>query len=294
MDTVINARMYRTRTGRKQITDLYDMALRRYPVAYESCFVPTRFGQTHLLMCGKVDAPPLVLVHGAGINALLWVPQVEALAEHFRIYMPDIPGEGGKSQPVHMSRRNDDHINWLTDVLDAVGLERPVIGGISLGGWLALMMGFRRPERISRIIALCPAGISRVSLRFVLNVAPITVLPSRATAEQFLRGMTYKKNPLNAEFVDWVTTIFSNVRMNSSIPRRFSDAELKRIQVPTLIMLAEHEILHKARPTAQRARRLLPHAQIEVVPECSHSLNSERTEIVNEKLLEFLTETAAL
>ncbi len=291
MSIAINARMYRTRTGRKQITELYDMALQRFPVAYESRFVATRYGHTHMLICGREDAPPLVLVHGASINALVWAPQVEALAEHYRIYIPDIPGEGGKSQPVHLSRRNDDHVKWLVDVLDALRLERPAIGGISLGGWLALMMGFRRPERVSRIIALCPAGISHVSLRFLLNAAPISMFPTRATAEHFLRAMTYKKNPLNTEFIDWITTIFTNVRMNSSIPRRFRDAELKRVKVPTLIMLAEHEILHQAHPTAKRAHRLIPHAQIEIVPECSHSLNSERAEVVNAHLMQFLTET---
>lgn len=288
MSVAINARMYRTRTGRRQITELYDMALQRFPVAYEARYVATRFGHTHLLVCGREDAPPLVLVHGASINALVWAPQVKALAEHYRIYMPDIPGEGGKSQPVHLSRRNNDHVNWLVDVLDALGLKRADIGGISLGGWLALMMGFRKPERVSRILALCPAGISRVSLRFILNAAPLSVYPTRTTAERFLRSMTYKKNPLNTEFVDWITTIFSNVRMNSSIPRRFSDRELKKIKVPTLILLAEHEILHHAHPTAARAHKLIPHAQIEIVPECSHSLNSERTEVVNEHMLQFL------
>ncbi len=122
--------------------------------------VPTRFGETHIIMAGSVGTPALVLLHGAASNLLGWSGAIPEYSGDFRVIALDIPGEAGKSAPVRPSWNNDDYVRWLDDVLNATGTERAALLGISFGGWLAAKYATYRPERASKLAPFSPAGIA--------------------------------------------------------------------------------------------------------------------------------------
>ena len=63
----------------------YEALLRKWPVAYESLHIATRYGSTHVIASGALDAPPLVLLHAFQATALAWRANVEGLSRHFRV-----------------------------------------------------------------------------------------------------------------------------------------------------------------------------------------------------------------
>ena len=81
--------------------NLYDTILMRYPVAFESRMVGTTLGSTHVLLSGDEVAPPIVLIHGAGMNALAWLGQVAEFSARFRVAAVDLPGQSGRSDLPH-------------------------------------------------------------------------------------------------------------------------------------------------------------------------------------------------
>ena len=95
----------------------------------------------------------LLLIHGFGISAEGWARVIDPLAEHFAIYAPDILGHGftafkspgDEAAPLFMARH-------LAKFMDAVGIERCAAAGSSLGGVLAPLLYFERPDQISHLI----------------------------------------------------------------------------------------------------------------------------------------------
>jgi pimeloyl-ACP methyl ester carboxylesterase len=130
---------------------IYEAALSLWPIPYESLDVVTGFGTTHINAAGPKDAPPLILLPGFGSNSTMWFPNVGELSKNHRVYAVDTIGQPGRSIPSHSllaSNCND----WITEVLNELGIKKTAVAGISLGGWLSMNFAFHCPERVSRAI----------------------------------------------------------------------------------------------------------------------------------------------
>ena len=90
--------VYRSPKSRHQLLEYYDRILRNWPVPYEEQFVETESGRTHILLCGKEGARPLLLFHGTGNNSLMWRYNIAGLGEHFRLHLIDTVNDPGKSE----------------------------------------------------------------------------------------------------------------------------------------------------------------------------------------------------
>jgi hypothetical protein len=69
---------FRSPEAKEQFMAIYNAWAQRWPVPYESRMVDTAYGPTHVQISGPAGAPPLVLLHGAGGNSLMWLFNVEA------------------------------------------------------------------------------------------------------------------------------------------------------------------------------------------------------------------------
>jgi pimeloyl-ACP methyl ester carboxylesterase len=100
---------------------------------------------------------PLLLVHGAGMHWPAWTPVLEALSAHRDVIAVDLPGHG--RSPLDVSSQPLT-VQWfareLCDFLDALGLNRVHVAGVSFGGWIALEFG--KTGRALTVTALCPGG----------------------------------------------------------------------------------------------------------------------------------------
>lgn len=112
-----------------------------------------------MVACGE-GAPPLVLLHGGIMNSAMWMGDVRAWAEHFRVYAVDVIGEAGLSAPSRPPLNSDAHALWMDGVLEGLRLERVSLVGVSLGGWLALDYATRKPERVP-VMVIVGARMSR-------------------------------------------------------------------------------------------------------------------------------------
>jgi pimeloyl-ACP methyl ester carboxylesterase len=112
---------------------------------------------THLFEAGPPDSPALLYFHGTFLGNL-WLDAHRRLAERFHLYAPDLPGFGLTPRPDWM-RDMSDYVLYLRDLLDALGLERPIIVGHSLGGWMAAEVAVWYPERVSTLVLSNAAGI---------------------------------------------------------------------------------------------------------------------------------------
>lgn len=127
-------------------TDLSDK-LARVQVGGASIAYETAGGQ----------GPPLLLIAGLGTGRWIWKPQVEGLRRDFRVITFDNRGIGDSTAPpgrLTISRMAGD----VVAVLDALGVEKAHVAGMSMGGFIAQTVAVRWPERVDRLVLMCTAG----------------------------------------------------------------------------------------------------------------------------------------
>jgi 3-oxoadipate enol-lactonase len=100
---------------------------------------------------GPADAPALVLSNSLGTDLSLWDPQMPTLRERFRVARYDLRGHGGSDVPpglITLDRLGQD----VVDLLDALGIERAHVCGLSVGGLVSTWLAAHRPDRVDRAV----------------------------------------------------------------------------------------------------------------------------------------------
>jgi 3-oxoadipate enol-lactonase len=111
---------------------------------------------------GPGDAPALVLSNSLGTDLSMWDPQMPALRERFRVVRYDLRGHGASDValgPITIDRLGHD----VVDLLDALGIERAHVCGLSVGGLVSTWLAARRPDRVNR--AVLGAVAARIGTR---------------------------------------------------------------------------------------------------------------------------------
>ena len=159
---------FKTTEGKNAVYKAYDAFLGDMRIPHEELRVDTRFGKAFVIAAGQLDAPVLVLLHGSGINSVMWIRDMEKYSEHYRVYAVDLQGEPGKSDGKQLPFEGSDFDNWLYDVFTGLSIAKARIVGISLGAWLALKFSIAHPNRVDKLVLLCPAGVGPQKTSFAL------------------------------------------------------------------------------------------------------------------------------
>ncbi|TPG59681.1 alpha/beta fold hydrolase [Roseomonas nepalensis] len=106
---------------------------------------------------GPDAVPPLVLLHGIGSNAESWRPLMGALPEGRALWAWNAPGYGGSAPVAPAAPTPGDYAAALARLLDALGLDRIVLAGHSLGCLFAARFAARHPARVARLALMSPA-----------------------------------------------------------------------------------------------------------------------------------------
>src|SRR5262249_55369056 len=147
------------------------------------------FGSTHVIVSGPKDAPPLVLLHGYLATSTMWTPNIADFATGYRIHAIDVIGQPGKSIPADPIRSAADYVAWLTMTLDALGIGRTPLVGVSYGGWLAGTYAVARPERVDKVVLLSAGGLLPLTKQFTIRGMLMVLLPTRFTANSCMRWL---------------------------------------------------------------------------------------------------------
>ncbi len=293
MDCPINR--FRTRESEIRYMDAYDLALRLWPIPYESSYVTTPYGRTQVISCGPKDALPLVLLHGGYASSTMWFPNITDLAKNYHVIALDTIGEPGKSIPTQRNATKRDCAAWLEGVFDELDIAKTRVMGLSRGGWLALNLAVHASHRLEKIVLLSPAA-SFIALNSFFNgiVAAIMRIPTRTIAKFALYSWVTRGFMINDVFAEQFITGLQNWNWamgtkgySGVMPSVFCDDELRQIQIPVLMLIGDQDRLNPPK-AIERARQLIPHIETEIIPKAGHLLSMEQPECVDMRVLKFL------
>jgi len=253
---------------------------------------------THVVISGLEDAPPLVLLHGFSTTSAMWSPKIAEFSKDHRVYAIDVMGQPGKTipDPDEPIREVVDFMTWLHEVLDGLGLDRISLVGMSNGGWLGITFAMAAPERVQKLVLLSPAACFQPLVRqFGLRVLLLMFFTSRLTSDTLMGWMGVKgtpDNPANQCLLDLFYLGMKYFRQPPEtarlFPVEFSDDELRKLDVPVLLLIGDKEVIYDPAKALDRARRLIPNFEGELVPGGNHNMCSSQYSKVNARVLEFL------
>jgi pimeloyl-ACP methyl ester carboxylesterase len=288
---------FKTHDGQARYLAAYDLALRLWPIPYDSSYITSAYGKTHVISCGSKDALPLVLLHGGYASSTMWFPNIADLANKYHVLAIDTIGEPGKSVPTQHNATRRDCAAWLESVIDGLDISKTRVMGLSRGGWLALNLAVHAPHRLEKIVLLSPAA-SFIALNSFFNaiVGAIMRIPTRTIAKFALYSWVTRGFVVNEVFAEQFITGLQNWNwamgtngFSGVMPSVFRDDELRQIQIPVLMLIGDQDRLNPPK-AIERARQLIPHIETEIIQQAGHMLSLEQPESVDRRVLKFLSE----
>jgi 2-hydroxy-6-oxonona-2,4-dienedioate hydrolase len=263
--------IFRNERSRQAMEDAYQRLLAETPQA-RSRTVKTRFGETHMLVAGPEQAPPLVVVHGGMGNSALALWDGRPLLERFRVYALDVLGQSIKGADVRLRMDSADYGEWLVDVLDALEMPRAHLYGASLGGYVLRKLAEVAPQRIDRLALLVPAGIIAGPLLQGITRSGIPLALYRATGSKVAlkRFLDSLFTVPDAIFGEYMSHALKHYKLDLALPPLGTPETLVAFRRPTLIMAASDDITGPGRPLLARAAQLFPHATLELLENHKH------------------------
>ena len=283
--------LYKSADGYRQALAAYDALLAELTVPYETHWVETRHGLTHLIAAGNAAAQPLAFWHGLDASAPTWVNQLNAIARTYRVYAVDVPGSMGKSAPARLDRAGDAYGEWMADVLCGLKVERAHQIGISNGGWQILKLAGVAPELIASAVLISSAGFVRPRWQLIFKMLPTLLFtPPKQRGARFLKVMGAPGiAPAKQDLV--MFDILMQAFHYEQAPGALPDEALRRLTAPTYVLMGEYEAAFRPKAVIRRAQALLPNlVKAEILPEVGHGMITENPMLVNERLMGFVGE----
>lgn len=285
--------LFRTSSNKAQATvsQWVEEQLSHFRVPYESTMLDTSIGYTHVLTAGSRQAPPLVVLHGFGVNAAAMEKAISFFSQNFRVYALDIPGQPGKSFPVRLPY-DGTFIQWLSESLDLLKVPQAHFYGISLGGWLALRLASQEPERVQGCVLVGPAGFVPLRKRFWLHLVSRLLMYHVASSKQNLLKILQPLFSPNTTPDDRLVELFGIFLKSMKLDRipipLFAPEMFADYKAPTFIAVAEHDALFDPVKLHLQAQSTLPHAIIEDIAGAGHVMSSQHIDEVHAHALAFL------
>jgi len=287
-----NISVFRTPESKAGFYAAYEAMLKRWPVPYEELYIPTRFGETHVIASGYQGAPALVLFHSAGSGAVQWFRNVGSFSRRYRTYCVDVIGEVNKSSTTWKITQRLEFVEWMEALFNGLQIESAGLVGNSFGGMLAFTAALYLPGRVRKVVLISPAATFVQMWAFYTHLAfPYKFGYTIGSERIIMSGFNW----LWQDFPrDAIATHYTRLSKTNGFPSYqlappvFSDEELRKIRSPMLLLIGDHEVIYNPRRAIRRATRLVPGLKAEIIPNANHNAQVTAPDLVNQKILNFL------
>lgn len=251
------------------------------------------------------EGDPLLLIMGIGYDSSLWtLHQVPALSPHFEVILMD-NRDVGQSGKAHGSYTISDMADDVAGLLDALGVQRTHVLGLSMGALIAQELALRHPQRVNRLVLCGPDRAPAAD-----GVHPIEVW-------QWVKDRDATGAVFAAQQFTWLfssafrrdaAAMHQTIELLSSNPHPVTGEAYARqaraylgyepsgstgaMDVPTLVIVGEQDLLTPPW-IAREVAAAIPGARLEIIPGegASHVVPLERPDDFNRLVIEFLSET---
>jgi len=243
------------------------------------------------------SGPVVVLLHGLGGNSTNWAFNTPALAQKFRVVVPDQIGFGQSDKPL-INYRVGTYVDFLDKFLSELRVERATLVGNSMGGWVAASYALKHPAKVERLVLVDAAGFAPPK-DFDLN-ALAGLNPSTRDEMKRLANLVFFNPMFKSDMaVDLLLAQRVSAGDGYTIQRLVEsihhgedmlDGKLSAIKQPVLLVWGREDGLTPLAREGEKFKRELPAAQLVVFDQCGHVPQVEKAAEFNAALLKFLSQ----
>jgi pimeloyl-ACP methyl ester carboxylesterase len=230
--------------------------------------------------------PPLLLTHGYSSTSGMWQGQIEALSKRHRLVLWDMRGHGQSDYPDDPAAYSEAlTVADMAALLDAVGAETAIVGGLSLGGYMSLAFYRAHPKRVRALLIIDTGpGFKKDEAREAWNKR------AHDTGDRFEReGLEVLKSasrePSTVTHRDASGLALAARGMLTQRDARVIES-LPGIKVPSLIVVGADDTPFLAASDYMAAK--IPGAQKVVIPAAGHAVNIDQPQAFIDAVLPFL------
>jgi pimeloyl-ACP methyl ester carboxylesterase len=240
------------------------------------------------------DGPPFVYLHSTLGESFRWFPFHDLWAKHFSVYAPLHPGFGGSGGFDQIDSIEDMAFHYV-ELLDALGLDEVILGGVSLGGWIAAEVAVRWPERVKKLWISGSPGLwvdEQPLPDFFRHIA----FPEKMRQFMFAEPEGYVAKMIIVDEPDderrmvgyQNMTVLARLVWERPYDPKLA-ARLHRVKCPVLLLWGDKDALV---PPAygQAYARHLPQAKFQTIPNCGHLAMFEKEKEFVEAVTRFCRE----
>jgi pimeloyl-ACP methyl ester carboxylesterase len=232
------------------------------------------------------DGPPLLLTHGYSSTSAMWHGQVAALSKHYQLVLWDMRGHGQSDYPDDPGAYSEKQtVADMAALLDEVGAERAIVGGLSLGGYMSLAFYRAHPERVRALLIIDTGpGFKKNDAREAWNKR------AQETADRFDRDglavlRTLSRERASASHRDATGLAHAARGMLPQFDTRVIES-LPDIKVPALVVVGADDAPFLAAADYMAAK--IPGAGKVVIPSAGHAVNIDQPQAFADAVLPFL------
>jgi pimeloyl-ACP methyl ester carboxylesterase len=252
------------------------------------------------------SGPQVLLLHGFGGFLETWAFNIPPLSGRYRVYAIDLPGHGLSDRPDN-SYNPAFAVASANDILEALGIEQATLIGHSLGGAVSINIALSLPERVSRLVLIDSAGLSR-RLPWLYRLSSLPVLGNilmelavEPALEISIKRLFSDSPVLPREMIDIILknasqpgvkeTLLRILRQNIGLrgprPGALLIERLPQLKVPALFV---HGAQDRVFPLehVRDAFSMAPNSRVKIFDQCGHCPHIEKPLEFNETVMEFL------
>jgi len=239
---------------------------------------------------GPSDAapPPVILLHGMLGDLSNWVDTIDALSESgYRVLAPILPIYDFPISETGVPRLTEHVHNFI----EAMGLERTIIVGNSLGGHIALLYALDHADAIDALVLSGSSGIYEATMgssffkrqdrEFIRERTEMTFYDSAHATDELVDEMF--------EIVNDRPRAFRLLKIARSADKETVTEELSRLDMPSLLIWGQDDVITPPE-VAEEFQDRMPSARLHFIEECGHAPMIEHPDTFNELTLDFLRE----
>ncbi|WP_202976797.1 alpha/beta fold hydrolase [Candidatus Oscillochloris fontis] len=241
------------------------------------------------------DGSPILFLHAFPLSGAMWQPQRAALADQFRLIVPDLRGFGATDVPpglTTMEQCADD----MAALLDHLGLAQVAVCGLSMGGYIAMAMLQRHPARISALVLAntrANADSPEAQAQREINATIAEAKGSATIADMMIPALV--ASHAEPHVVATLRTIIEANRpagiaaaLRGMALRCDSFATLQALRLPTLLIAGTDDALTPL-DTVRMMHEAVPSSRLVIIPGAGHLSNLERPDEFTAALRSFLS-----
>lgn len=235
---------------------------------------------------------PLLLIHGGNVNLSMWAAHIPLFAQHFRVIAPDSRGHGRTKNPLDtLSCRllADD----MAALIHALALDKPWVCGYSDGGQIALELAIHYPQ-LSRGYVVggathrLPAVLIESAKSFGISGPGIVDFEQvERTQADFVTHLRHQHDTFQGD--NYWKTYLRHASHMWLAPLNYTVADFEKIREPILILLGDRDATLVPVELAVEMYRLIPQAELAIVPGADHSFPFVKVELFMELIIDFIS-----